>query len=116
MESEEPYLLFFFNTKTHIFSVDFSPKPCDNMAMKYIQITVFAIAAIVAVPMVAALFGLVVMIRLFCELYDAIKFDLSNSSSKNTNNTAKKSNIWDAHVERINAKKSALNCENDSAK
>jgi hypothetical protein len=56
------------------------------------------------------------MIRLFCELYDAIKFDLSNSSSKNTNNTAKKSNIWDAHVERINAKKSALNCENDSAK
>jgi hypothetical protein len=86
------------------------------MAMKYIQITVFAIAAIVAVPMVAALFGLVVMIRLFCELYDAIKFDLSNSSSKNTNNTPKNPSIWDAHVERINAKKSALNCENDSAK
>ena len=84
--------------------------------MKYIQITVFAIAAIVAVPMVAALFGLVVMIRLFCELYDAIKFDLSNSSSKNTNNTPKNPSIWDAHVERMNAKKSALNCENDSAK
>jgi hypothetical protein len=56
------------------------------------------------------------MIRLFCELYDAIKFDLFGSSSKNTNNTAKNPSIWDAHVERINAKKSAFNCENDSAK
>jgi choline-glycine betaine transporter len=86
------------------------------MAMKFIQLTILAIAAIVAIPMVAALFALIIMIRLFCELYDAIKFDLSNSSSKNTNNTPKNPSIWDAHVERINAKKSALNCENDSAK
>lgn len=86
------------------------------MAMKFIQLTILAIAAIVAIPMITALFALIIMIRLYCELYDAIKFDLSNSSSKNTNNTAKKSNIWDAHVKRMNAKKSALNCENDSAK
>jgi hypothetical protein len=86
------------------------------MAMKFIQIAVFAIAAIVAVPMVAALFALIIMIRLYCELYDAIKFDLFGSSSKNTNNTPKNPSIWDAHVERMNAKKSASNCENDSAK
>ena len=84
--------------------------------MKFIQLTILAIAAIVAIPMVSALLALIIMVRLFCELYDAIKFDLFGSSSKNTNNTAKKSNIWDAHVERMNAKKSAFNCENDSAK
>lgn len=84
--------------------------------MKYIQITAFAIAAIVVVPMITALSALIILIKLYCELYDAIKFDLFNSSSKNTNNTAKKSNIWDAHVERMNAKKSALNCENDRSK
>jgi hypothetical protein len=86
------------------------------MAMKYIQITAFAIAAIVVVPMITALLALIILIKLYCELYDAIKLDLFGSSSKNTNNTAKKSNIWDLHVERMNAKKSALNCENDSAK
>jgi hypothetical protein len=86
------------------------------MAMKFIQLTILAIAAIVAIPMVSALFALIVMIRLFCELYDAIKFDLFGVVPKNTNNTAKNPSIWDAHVERINAKKSAFNCENDSAK
>lgn len=84
--------------------------------MKYIQLTMLAIAAIVAIPMITALLALVILIKLYCELYDAIKFDLFNSSSKNTNNTAKKSNIWDLHVERMNAKKSALNCENDRSK
>lgn len=84
--------------------------------MKFIRLTILAIAAIVAIPMVIALFALIVMIRLYCELYDSIKFDLFNSSSKNTNNTAKNPSIWDAHVERINAKKRAFNCENDSTK
>lgn len=84
--------------------------------MKYIQIAVLAIAAIVAIPMVSALFGVIIMIRLFCELWDSLKFDLFGVVPKNTNNTAKNSNIWDVHVERMNAKKSASNCENEDAK
>lgn len=84
--------------------------------MKFIQLTILAIAAIVVVPMITALLALIVMVRLYCELYDAIKFNLSNSSSKNTNGISKNPSIWDAHIERINAKKSAFNCENEDAK